>query len=70
MQDTYTSADRAHEKSLNDFERNNDAWEREWNILVSAWRSSAIALGHDNKGYIDIIEKAAADLVDLTNHEE
>ena len=66
MPNPCASADRAHEKSLNGFERNNDAWELEWQMLVSAWIGSARALGHDHKGYLDIIEKAAADLVDLT----
>ena len=70
MPNPYTSADRAHEKSLNDFEARNDAWEREWALLFNAFAKIAEEHGHYADGYSDIIEKAAADLVDLTNHEE
>ena len=70
MPNPYTSADRAHEKSLNDFEARNDAWEAEWLRLTRNLKTVVRQSGHAKPGYIDIIEKAAADIVDLTNHEE
>ena len=70
MTNPYASADMAHDRDLCEFEANNDAWEHDWDILRKNLTAVVKTLGFTPDGYLDILEKAAGDIIDLHRNEE
>jgi hypothetical protein len=55
---------------LREFDAKNDAYERDFYLLKKNLIAEAKSLGFAYDGYIDILEKAAADIIDLGEGEK
>ena len=65
MTNPYAQADMAHDSNLVEFDLKRDAYERDFELLKNRLIDSANLMRIHPDGYIDIIEKAAADIIDL-----
>jgi hypothetical protein len=64
------ATDIQHDRDLCQHDARIDEWEADWDLLRKNLKAEVKSLGFASEGYIDIIEKAAADLVDLKWGEE
>ena len=61
----YAYQDQQHDRDLCEFDAKQDAWEADWSSLRHKIAHAVLEAGFDRKGSRDIIEKAAADIIDL-----
>ena len=68
--DAYHKMDQSHEQANNSFEARNDQWESCFDSLRLKLMAAVVQAGFETQGVGAILERTAADIIDLVEKEK